>query len=248
MEIEGAVRPKKDKEGKGGRPSPATVTRYLALFGHALEIAVREWEWLPSNPIRRVSPPKEPRGRVRYLSPEERTRLLAECQKSKNKRLYPLVLVALGTGARQGELLSLRWKDVDLVKGAAILHDTKNGTTRTISLKGPVLEVLRDRAKVRSIANDFVFVSIAPKRERTSGVYFPKKSWALVLKKAKVEDFRFHDLRHSFASYLAMSGETLAGLAAALGHKTLAMVQRYAHLSEEHTSNKVGKMVEEFLA
>jgi integrase len=230
-------------EGLSGSPaSPATQTRYLALLKHALSIARREWEWIAENPAERVKPPREPRGRVRFLSDEERIRLLEACRASRNPTLYSLVVVAVSTGARLGELLQLRWRDVDLQRGLATVHDTKNGERRSLSLRGLALEVLRDLASLRRLGSEEVFCG------RRGKVDFPRRAWLAALAAARVEDFRFHDLRHTSASYLAMSGATLAEIAEVLGHKTLAMVKRYAHLTEQHTSSVVSRMNEKFLA
>ena len=96
-------------KGEGRTRRPATVVRYMAALSHAFTIAVKEWEWLDDSPLRKVSKPQEPRGRVRFLSDEEREILLASCKQSKAPYLYPLVVLALSTGARRGELLGLTW-------------------------------------------------------------------------------------------------------------------------------------------
>jgi integrase len=220
---------------------PATSNRYLTVLKHVLSVARREWEWVTDNPAARVRARKEPRGRLRYLSEEERHRLLAACRASDEPRLHPLVVVALGTGARQGELLGLRWSDVDLVRCRATLEQTKNGERRVLPLEGPVLAAIRERRAASGPGTHQVFGS-----ERGLAT-FPRNAWEQALREAEVPDFHFHDIRHTFASYLAMSGATLAELAEALGHKTLAMVKRYAHLSEAHTSGVVRRMLEKFL-
>ncbi len=222
-------------------PGPATQRDYLGTIRHVLSVA-REWEWVADNPTARVRKPREPRGRLRFLSAEERDRLLAACRASDNPLLYPWVALALGTGAREGELLNLRWADIDLGRGRAIAQETKNDDRRALVLTGQALEVLRDLSRVRRIDTDLVFAG------RAGTALFPRKAWNRALREAELADFRFHDLRHTFASYLAMSGATLAELAEALGHKTLAMVKRYAHLSEQHTSGVVERMTEQFLS
>jgi integrase len=229
-------------EGLSGRPaSAATQARYLATLKHVLSIARREWEWIDENPAERVRAPREPRGRVRYLSEAERDRLLAACRASRDQRLYPLVVVALGTGARQGELLRLRWEDIDFQRRTATVHKTKNDERRTLVLAGRVLRVLGELHAARRAGAEEIFAG--PR----DGASFPQEAWDDSVKQAQIADFRFHDLRHTFASQLAMSGATLAELADAMGHKTLAMVKRYAHLSEQHTSGVVGRYVERFL-
>jgi len=228
---------------RGRRRSPATVNRYLAALSHAFTIALREWGWAEENPVRKIRRLEESRGRIRLLSDEERTRLLKACHSSSELRLYPLVVVALSTGARQGELLGLSWKDIDFDRGVAILHKTKNRERRVLPLAGEAFRVLSDLSRVRRIDTDLVFAGAKSGRPR-----FPQKAWEKALQEAQIQDFRFHDLRHSAASYLAMSGATLAEIAEVLGHKTLAMVKRYSHLTEQHTSKVVARMNEQFLA
>ncbi len=232
----GLIASRRDELARGGKRAPATVNRYLATLSHAFTVAVREWEWIEHNPVRRVRRLKEARGRVRFLSDKERKRLLDACRDSRDRRLYPLVVLAISTGARQGELMSLRWKDVDLARGSAVVHDTKNGERRALPLQGHARATLQDFRKVRRLESDLVFVGDAGQ------AHFPRKPWVAAVAKAKVKNFRFHDLRHSAASYLAMNGATLAEIAEILGHKTLAMVKRYSHLSELHTSDVVARM------
>jgi len=227
---------------KGKKRQPGTVNRYLAVLSHAFTVAMKDWGWVEDNPVRKVSKLKEPRGRVRFLSDEERHRLLDACQQSGDPRLYPLVVLALSTGARQGELLGLRWGDIDSARGVAVLHDTKNNERRAVPITGLAQDVLRDLGRVRRMETDLVFANVSGQAN------FPKKPWLEAVADAELEDFRFHDLRHSAASYLAMSGATLAEIAEVLGHKTLAMVKRYSHLTEQHTSKVVARMNEQFLS
>jgi integrase len=219
--------------------SPARVNRYLAAFSHACTIATNEWEWLENNPLRKIKKLTEPRGRVRFLDDEERVSLLHACQKAPYKAMHTIVVLALSTGARKSEILNLRWPDVDLARQQIILHETKNGERRVIPLTGHALELIKDHIKIRRIDTDMLFPS-----KKADKPYEIKKSWEGALKEAGIEDFRFHDLRHSAASYLAMNGASLAEIAEVLGHKTLAMVKRYAHLSEAHTSSVVASMNE----
>jgi len=171
------------------------------------------------------------------MSDEERQRLLAACQESRNPYLYTVTVLALATGARRGELLGLHWADVNLIQGQLAFWDTKNGEIRAVPLSGFALEVLRQHAKVRRLGVQLVFPD-------PSGIrpYRIRDAFENAVKRAGIADFHFHDLRHSAASYLAMSGASLAEIAAVLGHKTLAMVKRYAHLSEAHTRSVVERM------
>jgi integrase len=145
------------RSGKARPLGPATQVRYLAVLSHVFNFAVRDLGWLETNPVARVRRPREPRGRLRCLSEEERRRLLEACQASEDRRLYPLVVCALGTGARQAELLSLRWRDVDLQRGTAVLQQKKNSERRTLVLAGAVLAIVRQLATVRRIETDKVF-------------------------------------------------------------------------------------------
>lgn len=233
---------------RGSTRSPATVNRYLAALSHCFTIAVKEWGWLEDNPVRNVTKLKEPRGRIRFLSEDEvingqfvegeLTRLLRTCKASDNTYLYPVMVLALSTGARRGEITGLQWKDVDLQRGRITLYDTKNGETRVVSVAGHALELLKQHAKVRPINTALLFPGKV-KRDQPMDLRTP---WETALQKAGVTDFRFHDLRHSAASYLAMNGASLAEIAETLGHKTLVMVKRYAHLSEAHNAGVIAKL------
>ena len=243
------------KSHRGTKMSPAYVNRHLAALSHAFTVAVKEWGWTDENPLLKVTKPKEPRGRVRFLSddapgpdgtlfPGERTRLLEACKASKSLDLYPAVVLALSTGARAQEILGLRWGQIDFHRRVAVLHETKNGERRVLPLAGRALDLLRERARVRRLDTDLVF----PGRTNPRNPVDLRTPFETALKVAEIEDFRWHDLRHSCASYLAMNGASLAEIAEVLGHKTLAMVKRYAHLSEAHTASVVERMAARFLA
>jgi integrase len=228
---------------RGKSTSPATVVRYLAVLSHAFSVGVKEYGWVDSNPLAKVSKPKEPRGRIRFLSDDERARLLAACRESESPDLYPAVILALSTGARAQEILGLRWSQIDFGRRVATLYQTKNGETRVLPLAGSALELLRERSKVRRLDTDRVF----PGRRHAGNPVDLRAPFEVALKRAEIVDFRWHDLRHTAASYLAMNGASLAEIAEVLGHKTLAMVKRYAHLSEAHTAGVVERMNARFL-
>lgn len=190
----------------------------------------------------KVKKPSEPRGRVRFLSDEEREALLQACRDSSNPWLYLAVVVALSTGMRNGELMSLSWKDVDLKAGRIVLHETKNGERRVVPLAGPALSLLKEHAKVRRLDTDLLFPANKKQEDGTIRPIDLRTPWETALKRAGITDFHWHDLRHTAASYLAMNGASLAEIAEILGHKTLAMVKRYAHLSEAHTASVVERM------
>ncbi len=232
----------RDKLGRskadGGQGfEPATVVRYMAPLSHALGVAVREWGWLDDSPMRKVQRPSEPDGRVRYLSDAERDRLLSACRESPEPWLYPAVVLSLSTGMRKAEQMGLRWGAVDTRQGRITLTETKNGETRVVPLAGPALELLKEHAKVRRLDTDLVW----PNAKGDKPVDL-RGAWEAALKAAEIEDYRWHDNRHSCASWLVMNGATLADVAEVLGHKTLAMVKRYAHLSPAHVAGVVARM------
>ena len=217
--------------------SPSTVLRYLAAISHAYTVAMKEWGWVDSNPVMKVTKPKQPQGRVRFLSDDEREALLRECKAGNNPDLYPAVVLALSTGARQMEVMSLRWDQVDLNRKVITLYETKNGEIRALPLVHHAFELMKERAKVRRIDTNLVFPGTNAAKPILLRTPFDK-----ALARAGILNFRWHDLRHSCASYLAMNGASLAEIAEVLGHKTLQMVKRYAHLSHAHTSKVVESM------
>lgn len=218
---------------KDGARSVATANRYLATLSACFTFAVKECGWIERNPCARVRKGKENAGRVRYLTDDERTRLLKACKESSNPLLYPAFVVALSTGARQGEVMNLRWPQVDFTRRTILLRDgeTKNGVGRVLPLTGEAFDLLRDRAKVRDLKDDRVFPVPAEGR----GFGSLRTAWDKALERAAVKDFRWHDLRHTAASYLTMAGIGSMEVAKVLGHKTLAMTARYSHLSPERT-------------
>lgn len=210
----------------GTRPrAPATVNRMKAALSAMFSYAMREG-LANRNPVRQVAGLSEQNKRTRYLSTEERKQLLTACRQSRWERLYLLVLMAMMTGARKGELKSLRWELIDLSRREARLSITKNGDPRVLTLPAPVIEeLMKFRAR-----EGLVFES----QRRRGRPYDEKKVWQLALEQAGVENFRFHDLRHTAASYLAMGGATLLEIAEILGHRSLQTTQRYTHLSVQH--------------
>ena len=227
---------------RGTPRSPATVNRYLAALSVAFTAAVKEWGWIDDNPMRKITKPRESRGRVRFLSDEERVRLLKACKESNNPYIYIVVVLALSTGMRQGEIMGLTWDVVDLNQGRAILHETKNGERRAVAITGHALELLKELSKVRRIDSKLVFSTKVNTPQKLQKPMDLRAPWETAIKKSELQDFKFHDLRHSAASYLAMNGASLAEIAEVLGHKTLQMVKRYAHLSEGHTARVVESM------
>lgn len=219
--------------------APATVVRYMTSLSVTVSFAVKEWGWMDENPVLKVRKPSEPRGRVRYLTDKERSDLLNACKEIDKGRLYPAVVLALSTGARWSEILNLKWEHINLKRRMILLDETKNGERRSIPLSGHGLELLSEMSKVRRIDSPYVFAREDGKKPKEI-----RKKWEKAVKKAKLKDFRFHDLRHTCASYLAMQGASLLEISAVLGHKTLAMVKRYSHIADQHTAGILERMNE----
>lgn len=244
----------RDAEGSGilkGKSGAATkcggtINRYMsslsAVFTWAMEERLTPRGYLhPCRGIRRL--PESP-GRVRFLDDDERDRLLEACRLhaprdgkgraaigARYPRLYALVLTAMLTGARKGELLGLTWGDVDLDAkpfGLARVARTKNGDARTLVLLPQVVAVLRPFAM--KDATRVVFGSVASRYTRPASI---DTAWDKALKRSGVENFVFHDLRHCCASYLVQAGVDLAVVADVLGHRKLDMTRRYAHMRTE---------------
>jgi integrase len=220
--------------------SPATVVRYLAALSIVFTVAVNEWEWVQENPAKKVKRPTEPDGRVRFLDDDERQRLLVACKESSSEWLYICVILALSSGMRKAELMGLKWPDVNLKDGYLILHKTKNGTRRRVPLSGLALTLLKEHNKIRRLDTPLLF----PSERNPLQPIDLRSAFEYAKDRAEIKEFHWHDLRHCTASYLAMNNASLAEIAEVLGHKTLSMVKRYAHLSDGHVSNVVASMNE----
>ncbi|MFH1779506.1 MAG: site-specific integrase [Candidatus Omnitrophota bacterium] len=217
--------------------SPATTNRELATLKIMFNKAV-EWGKLKENPAKSVKFLREPKGRVRYLEREEIAKLLSNC----SERLKPIVIVALNTGMRRGEILNLKWRDVDFQRGIIYLLDTKNGERREVPMNDLVKKALI--AVRKHPDSPFIFCD---KDGRPYGKV--TKSFYTALKKAGIMNFRFHDLRHTYASQLVMAGIDINTTRELLGHKDIRMTLRYAHLSPDYKKQAVdilGKRMDTF--
>lgn len=221
---------------KFGRPrSSSTVNRYLCTLSSVVSVAIREWRLLSSSPITNVRKLAEPRGRTRYLSKDDRERLLKACKESQCPHLYPITLIALLTGMRRGEILGLRWCDIALEEKRLVLHRTKNGDKRILPLVGPLLQILQELHLSRydgSRDEDFLFAG----RNGKKPINF-RQSWKLALKKAVITDLKFHDTRHDFISFASELGYPLHIISLLVGHRSHSITAtRYSHLNLEHAA------------
>jgi len=216
--------------------APATINRELTIMKHMYTMAVKEWEWCRDNPVKRVRMEKEGPSRDRWLTYEEEKRLLDACP----AWLKEIVTFALNTGMRQGEILGLRWKDVNLISGIVILDMTKNGDRRSIPLNRIAWDMLKQKSRVRYLASDYVFTNDAGKRMDGGNL---RTDYMKALKKAKIEAFTFHDLRHTFATRLVHRGIDLYKVQKLLGHRDNKTTQRYAHHYPESLRDGVDALV-----
>ncbi len=236
------------KYRKGAAKANRRVTYLAAVLGKGNKRkpgGAMAWGWMRVNPAAEVAKLPEPPGRTRFLADDEREALLTACGDSTERTLLPFVLCAISSGARVGELLALRWRDVNLTDGTAVIHTSKAEQGRTLYFVGTALAALKEHSKVRPIQPDArVFASDASGR-------FPfqyQDVFAAACKAAKIENFRFHDLRHSCASYLAQAGASLLEIGQVLGHKSQETTKRYAHLTKGHAKDLVSRVLGEKLA
>jgi len=209
---------------------PATVNRELACLKNMYTKAI-QWGYVRANPVKEVRLLKEPPGRLRYLRPEEVAALLQACA----DHIRPIVVTALNTGMRKGEILNLRWADVDLKNLKITVTNAKNNESRAIPVNQTLyreLSTLYNHSK-----SDYVFCD-------TDGHPFGdiKKGFMAALRRAGIEDFRFHDLRHTFGSHLVMQGVDIRTVQQVMGHKQITMTMRYSHLSPEYVQQALGRL------
>lgn len=218
--------------------SGSTINRYGAALSAVLSWAEKR-RALPRgwvSPLRTVEKRRENKPRDRFLTREEIDRLLAACAAQRWPMLRVLVLAALHTGCRRGELLSLRWSDIDLDAGLITLARTKNGDARRVPLTDALIAALKPHVGPSGM---LVFAS-----RRVPSVSFNfEAQWRAALRAAGIRGFVFHGLRHSAASHLVMGGATLHEVGAVLGHRTASMSARYAHLATEHKAELVRRVL-----
>lgn len=208
----------------------STVLKELNTIGHAIETARREWGLnIQQNPVKLVRRPKAPRPRDRRLHPGEEERLLAAADVGRTPWMRPLIILAIETAMRQGEILSLRWPDIDLEKRIAHLDETKNGERRDVPLSSRALEALQALAEQR--VDDRVIPSTK------SGV---GQAWLHLRDRAGSSDLHYHDLRHEAVTRLLERGLNVIEVSTISGHKELRMLQRYAHLKAVDLVDRLG--------
>jgi integrase len=222
------------EDGAERSVTSATANRELAFLRRVFNVAIRD-DKASSNPVSKLKALREPSGRTRYLTDVEEERLMKALPNDEDRAR---VTVLTHTGFRRGELLGLRWRDVDLKGGVLTIPKAKNGEARHVPLTSTVRAILSRRTRPLD-ANTLVF----PNSEGHRDLRWAKKTVPAALRAAQIEDFRFHDLRHTFASRLAMEGVDLMTIRELMGHKTMAMTLRYSHLSPGHRRTAIERLV-----
>ena len=235
---------KNDRKKLGRKPS--TINRDLACLKRMFNMAMK-WKLTTENPLHQVEFLKENNQRRRYLEIEELKALLKACEykpskfrrkstKAPTRILRQIVELAVHTGLRKSELLTRKWKDIVGIDGVKCFHvgETKNGEPRLVPLNKRAIEVLNKIPKVAN--NEYIFTSPVKEGKPIKEI---KKAFKKALQKAGIEDFRFHDLRHTFASHYQMETNDQRGLGELLGHKTSDMTKRYTHLSLKYKKEGV---------
>ena len=233
--------------------SGATVNRFLGVLSAVFSYAIRELHWIETNPLSQVQKFKENNDRIRWLNDEERQQLFSGLEKSESRELKDLVIFCLATGCRKGEALGLTWDDIDfenhsiefksvrrrvLCSEASI--DEKTGEVNLSFKKNQNDAGLKNKSKIKKLSIDDVafhpLVLILMERkfglQSESNFVFPqdpRHAWQNLIKRTGLKDFKFHDLRHTCASYAIQAGKTLLEVAVQLGHESLVSAKRYAH-------------------
>lgn len=210
--------------------TPASINIELAAFSAAINYARKRWEIELANPVTGLFYPAKP-GRLRYLEKDEAAQLLNRAKKLRSPYLPDFIELALNTGARKNELLQLQFKSVDLKRRILTIegHTTKTGKRRYLPINRAAALVFDRRQAYREIncpASPWVFAKRDGKR-----IKYPENAFRIAVENAGITDFRVHDLRHTFASWLVSEGVELIKVRDLLGHSSIRMTERYAHLA-----------------
>ncbi len=220
----------KYRDARLGEVTGDSVNKELNLISHALNIARREWGiHIAENPVGLVDRPANGKSRDRRLVGDEHKRLLAACKDARNPFLLPIVKLAIETAMREGEIVSVEWKNVDLKKRTAFLEKTKNGESRTVPLSSAAVAIIK---KLPRSISGMLFPGVTAEAVKTA--------FKRACERAKIVGLRFHDLRHEATSRLFEKDLNPIEVASITGHKTLQMLKRYTHLRAEDLARKLG--------
>lgn len=212
--------------------SGATVIKDLNTLSHIIDTAIKEWGlYIPQNPVKNIRKPRVNNSRARRLSNEEEIILLAKCREH-SLMMESVVIFAIETAMRLGEIINLNWSDIDIERKIATLHMTKNGEVRQVPLSRVAIASVKSLP--RSIGSSKVFW-----RWKTASSF--ESSWQRVLAKSEIKNFKFHDLRHEATSRLFEMNLNMMEVSTITGHKTLQMLKRYTHFSIDKIVKKISE-------
>jgi integrase len=226
-------------ERREAEAQPATINREISLLSSAINYAQQKLDWEVVNPTRGQKL-KEPEGRVRWLSAIEAQRLISAASEPKAPYLADFIQLAINTGCRKEELLGLEWSRVDLQAGLIHLEarHTKSGKRRSIPINQKGRGAIISRAGFRAeYCPSSPWVFALPSGDRVLSI---RRSFLTACRRAEITDFRVHDLRHTCAAWLVSAGAALAEVRDLLGHSTVKVTERYAHLAPENVRTAVG--------
>jgi len=207
---------------------PATINRELAVLSFMFSLAVK-WQYADTNPVKEVKSLQERKIEIQILDKEKAERLIEFA----SDRLRPIVIVALNTGMRKGELLNLRWNDIDFIDYYIFIKESKSGHARKVPMNSTVAETLKNCKREA----DFIFYDLKTKKPVVVDNHFKT-----ACKKAGVPDLRFHDLRHTAATQMVMNGIDLVTVKEILGHSRIETTMRYAHPTPENKRKAVAAL------
>ena len=236
-----------------------TVKREFGVLSAAFNHVIRKHHWQIQNPCLKAQRPKEPKGRVRYLTHNEARTLLEAVEspldasgkpatgRHKSPVLRDFIELALNTGCRKGELLNLKWEHVDFSTRLIYLDQTKSGEWQTVPINEAARQVLAQRMRLRTDLcpqTPWVFFHLRPARNTQVGdrVQEVRQAFSAACARVGIKNFRVHDLRHTFASWLVMSGVSLYKVSNLLRHSSIEMTERYAHLAPDHLHDAVANL------
>ena len=239
--------------------SDGTVRREVGMLSAAFNHAIRKHHWRIENPCIKAEAPKEPKGRVRWLTHEQAKTLLQAAGNPADKKgkslagqykspvLKDFIELALNTGCRKSELLNLKWKHIDLSTRLLYLEQTKSGEWQTVPINEDARRVLVQRMRLRDEVcpeSPWVFFHLTSAFNAKVGdkVKNVKKAFATACRRVGITDFHIHDLRHTFASWLVMNGTPLFEVSKLLRHSSIQMTERYAHLASDHLHDAVDNL------
>ncbi len=223
-------------ERRTAKVSDATINRELACLKTMFSKAI-EWDRTKLNPAARIKKFREANVQERILEADEMRRLL----EAASPELRPILIVALNTGMRKGEILGLRWRDVDFVKAFILIEDSKSGRARKVPMNALVFDTLRGLKRV----GEFVFPGMSSQGQaQPQGDV--KTAFKSACRRAGIIGLRFHDLRHTAATKMIEAGVDLVTVSRILGHASIQMTMRYAHPTPENMRRAVEKLADVF--